>query len=232
MKQLKNYLSILSMLLLLLTFASCTNEKSNTENVAENESENGYEYVDLGLPSGIKWATCNVGANSPEEYGDYFAWGETKPKDYYDWSTYKWCNGSMDNLTKYCKDPDYGTVDNKTVLDLADDAAHANWGGAWRMPTSEEQRELLNNCTLTWTKVNGVNGYTVTGPNGNSVFLPAAGYRNNSVLDDAGSSAYYWSSSLDTRLSCDAYALHFYSNNEDWSDFFRYYGRSVRPVLP
>ncbi|MBR5532185.1 MAG: T9SS C-terminal target domain-containing protein, partial [Bacteroidales bacterium] len=158
MKQLKNYLSILSMLLLLLTFASCT---SNTEN----------EYVDLGLPSGIKWATCNVGANSPEDYGDYFAWGETEPKDYYDWSTYKYCNGSYDIMTKYFTDSDYGTVDNKTTLELTDDAAHVNWGGNWRMPTKAEQDELRNtdNCTWEWTTLNGVEGYKVISKkNGNS----------------------------------------------------------------
>ena len=142
-------------------------------------------YVDLGLS--VKWATCNVGANSPEEYGDYFAWGETKPKDSYKWSTYKWCNGSKDKLTKYCKESYYGRVDNKTVLDLVDDAAHVNLGGAWRMPTKEEIRELKDNCTWTWTTQNGVNGYLVTSKkNDNSIFLPAAGYRSGSDLEYAG----------------------------------------------
>ena len=127
---------------------------------------NGHEYVDLGLS--VKWATCNVGAVSPEDYGDYFAWGETEPKDFYAWSTYKWCNGSYDTLTKYCTDSKYGTVDNKTVLDLEDDAAHVNWGGDWRMPTKAEQDELYNNCTWEWTTQNGVNGYKVTSKiNGN-----------------------------------------------------------------
>lgn len=192
---------------------------------------NGHAYVDLGLS--VKWATCNVGANVHEEYGDYFAWGETKPKDYYDWSTYKWCNGNYNNLTKYCTESDYGTVDNKTVLDLADDAAHANWGGAWRMPTLEEQRELLYNCTWTWTKVNGVNGYTVTGPNGNSIFLPAAGSRIGSDFDFAGSNGEYWSSSLDTDYSStNAYYLSFNSRYEGWRFIYRYFGQSVRPVLP
>ena len=104
---------------------------------------NGHEYVDLGLPSGIKWATCNVGATTPEEYGDYFAWGETQPKDYYDWSTYKYCNGDEYSITKYCTRSTYGTVDIKTTLELSDDAARVNWGGKWRMPTIEEQKELL-----------------------------------------------------------------------------------------
>ena len=150
-----------------------TLEKSGSDE-PEN-SANGHEYVDLGLS--VKWATMNVGATSPEEYGYYFAWGETEPKDYYHSSTYKWCNGSYNNLTKYCIDSDFGTVDNKTVLDLADDAAHINWGGAWRMPTVEEQQELLNNCTWTWTTQNGVNGYLVTSKkNGNSFFLACSGF--------------------------------------------------------
>lgn len=193
---------------------------------------NGHEYVDLGLS--VKWATCNVGANSSEEYGDYFAWGETKPKDYYDWSTYKWCNGNYDNLTKYCTDSDYGTVDNKTVLDLADDAAHANWGGAWRMPTLEEQKELINYCTWTWTTQNGVKGYLVTSKkNGNSIFLPAAGFRSDSDLYSAGSYGYYWSSSLSTYDLSFACILDFNSSHVDWRyGSGRYSGQSVRPVLP
>ena len=155
---------------------------------------NGHEYVDLGLPSGTLWATCNVGATKPEEYGDYFAWGETQPKETYNWSTYKWCRGSSDTQTKYCTDSYYGTVDNKTTLDLSDDAARANWGGSWRMPTTEEQQELINNCTWTWTTQNGVNGYKVTSKsNGNSIFLPAAGCRDDSSLNDAGSYGDYWS---------------------------------------
>ena len=194
---------------------------------------NGHAYVDLGLS--VKWATCNVGANSPEEYGDYFAWGETKPKDYYDWSMYKWCNqGSNTTLTKYRIDSDYGTVDNKTVLDLADDAAHANWGGAWRMPTLGEQKELVNNCTWTWTTQNGVNGYLVTSKtNGNSIFLPAAGSRGDSDLYNAGSYGIFWSSSLYPYDSFNAYDLGFSSSGVDWGIYdYRLYGTSVRPVLP
>lgn len=199
-----------------------------------NGYDNGHEYVDLGLPSGLLWATCNVGANSPEEYGDYFAWGETEGynsgKNYYDWSTYKWCNGTYTSMTKYCTDSYYGSVDNKTVLKLADDAARANWGGSWRMPTREEQDELRNNCTWTWTTQNGVNGCKVTGPNGNSIFLPAAGDRLNSSLDDAGSYGYYWSSSLSTDNSSSAYSLGFHSDLVFWSYGYRLYGLSVRPV--
>ena len=224
--------------LLAVTFTACDNGQpegpSNPDQPSDpskpEDPANGHEFVDLGLS--VKWATCNVGANSPDEYGDYFAWGETKPKDYYDWSTYKWRNGNYNNLTKYCTESDYGTVDNKTVLDLADDAAHANWGGAWRMPTLEEQRELLDNCTWTRMKVNGVNGYTVTGPNGNSIFLPAAGCRYDSDLGNVGSNGIYWSSSLGTNDSLYAYNLFFSSGIEGWDIGIRYYGRSVRPVLP
>ena len=192
---------------------------------------NGYEYVDLGLSSGLLWATCNVGADSPEEYGDYFAWGETQPKSTYNWETYKWCEGSYYTQTKYCTDSDYGTVDNKTILELSDDAANANWGGDWRMPTKEDQDELRTECTWNWTTKNGVNGYTVTGPNGNSIFLPAAGYRYDSDLSGAGSNGYYWSSSLDTGGSGYAYYLYFDSDGVGWLCNYRYGGHSVRPVM-
>ena len=130
-----------------------------------------HEYVDLGLS--VKWATCNMGASSPEEYGDYYAWGETETKSTYDWNTYKWCKGSENTLTKYCTDSDYGTVDNKTVLDPEDDVAHVKWGGNWRMPTDAEIEELRENCIWKWTTQNGKNGYKVTSKkNGNSIFLP------------------------------------------------------------
>ena len=189
------------------------------------------EAVDLGLPSGLKWATCNVGASSPEDYGDYFAWGETTTKSSYDWSTYKWCNGSYDTQTKYNTDSSYGTVDNKTVLDLEDDAARANWGGNWRMPTDEEFVELYNNCTWTWTTQNGVNGYKVTSNNnGNSVFFPAAGFYNASSLYFGGSSGYYWSSLL-TDFPYSACSLDFDSSYVGPSNgYSRRCGLSVRAV--
>ena len=195
---------------------------------------NGHIYVDLGLS--VKWATCNVGAAIPEEYGGYYAWGETEEKDNYNynynWSTYKWCNGSENTMTKYCTDSYYGTVDNKTVLDPEDDVAHVKWGGSWRMPTKAEQNELRNSCTWTWTTQNGVNGYKFTSKtNGNSIFLPAAGYRNGAYLYDSDSVGNYWSSSLDSYGSVDAVSLCF-----DGSIFYgcgifsRYIGCSVRPV--
>ncbi|MDO4994918.1 MAG: hypothetical protein Q4E32_07945, partial [Bacteroidales bacterium] len=132
-----------------------------------------HEYVDLGLPSGTLWATCNVGASRPEDYGDYFAWGETSGynggKTDFSWKTYKWWNGAYDKLTKYC------TVDNRTELLPEDDAAYVNWGSSWRIPTRTQQDELRKKCTWTLTSRGGVNGYEVKGPNGNVLFLPTAG---------------------------------------------------------
>ncbi len=192
---------------------------------------NGHEYVDLGLPSGLKWATCNVGATNPEEYGNYYAWGETETKSTYNWRTYKWCNGSRDIQTKYNTSSSCGTVDNKTVLDLEDDAARANWGGAWRMPTGAEMTELRENCTWTWTTKNGVNGYEVKSKtNGNSIFLPAAGYRTDGYLRNSGSYGNYWSSSLFTVAPLNALSADFYSGYVHRSND-RFYGSSVRPVF-
>lgn len=222
-------------------FPSGTNasgEDVSWEEPATTGVENGYEWVDLGLPSGIKWATMNVGAGSPEGYGDYFAWGETEPKITYNFTTYKWCNGLSSTLTKYGTKPNTGVVDNKTTLEAADDAATANWGGSWRMPTKDEQKELLNNCIWTWTTLNGVNGYKVTSTNnGNSIFLPAAGYRSGSDLHFDISNGHYWSSSLYTSAStslssCYAYYFYFSSDGVDRTANYRDYGRSIRAVCP
>ena len=188
--------------------------------------------VDLGLPSGLKWASCNVGATQPWEFGGYYAWGETEEKSDYSWDTYKYCNGTNDSLTKYCTSSSYGTVDNKTTLEASDDIATVKWGGSWRMPTDEEQQELINNCTCTWTTHNGVNGYRVTGPNGNSIFLPAAGYRDGTEVSDQGSRGYYWLSPLSRSSTLNAYYLYFSSGDYDWYSGYRSYGRTVRPVCP
>ena len=192
-----------------------------------------HEWVDLGLPSGTLWATCNVGANSPEEYGDYFAWGETEPKADYSWSTYKYCMGSYDTMTKYCTSSSFGTVDNKTELEPSDDAATVNWGVDWQMPSREECAELINSSytTTTWTTMNGVYGRKITSKsNGNSMFLPASGCRSDTSLYNAGSSGLCWSRSLYASGSHDACGLYFYSRYISTGDYFRYYGRSVRPV--
>ena len=185
MKHLKTFAALCCVV---AAFAACEpqNGPANGQN-GNNGTANGHEYVDLGLPSGLNWATCNVGATKPEEYGNYYAWGETQPRDDDD-GTYTY--------------GDYGIVDNKTVLDPEDDAAAVNWGGAWRMPTKEEWQELIHNCT--WTSVEnyketGVNGCEVKGWNGNSIFLPSAGYRSDGYLLFEGYYGHYWSSSLDTK---------------------------------
>ena len=178
----------------------------------------GHEYVDLGLS--VKWATCNVGATSPEEYGDYFVWGETSTKEkYFESPT---CGLSISQLQSQ------GYIDSEGNLTSQYDAATANWGGDWRMPTRKEMRELLNNCTWIWTTQNGVNGYNVKGPNGNSIFLPAAGYRYGSSLYDAGSDGGCWSS---TPYDYRAYFLGLNSDGQRMYDGGRDCGQSVRPVV-
>ena len=196
----------------------------------ENTSHNGYEYVDLGLS--VKWATMNVGAEIPEDYGDYFAWGETAPKEVYDRSTYKWCNGSKNTLTKYNTISSYGIVDNKTQLELSDDAASVNWGGSWRIPTNTEMTELREQCTWTWITQNGVNGYKVTSKsNGNSIFLPAAGYYYDNSSNRARSYGYYWSSLLSIGNPDNAWFVYYDTGNKYGEDGNRYYGRSIRAVF-
>ena len=195
---------------------------------------NGHEYVDLGLK--VKWATCNVGASKPWEYGDYFAWGETKPKTDYSWSTYKFTTGGVGTFTF----TNY-TGSDKTVLDAADDAAAANWGGAWRMPTYEEVQDLLDNCTWEWqaagnTTFGGVAGYKVTskktGYTDKYIFLPAAGGRSGTdVLFDAGSWCRYWSSSLVADSPMLAYSTIIGSEYKIWGNCTRDCGFTVRPVL-
>lgn len=243
--------SIMKMLALVLgvtvTLASCGDENedlspdTNTETgggTPNDPSKGKHEYVDLGLS--VKWATCNIGAEKPEDYGLYFAWGEKKGYTQdtnvghnFDWENYKWSTSSGTTLTKYCDDSYYGTVDNTTTLDAEDDAATANWGGSWRIPTKAEQDELCENCTWTWTTQNGVNGYKVTSKtNGNSIFLPAAGCRCDDYLSQAGSESFYWSSSLRSSDPYDAYLLYFNSGLVCWDYLDRFYGLSVRAVCP
>lgn len=209
------------------TFPAGTN--ASGENVSWEEPAdpyNGHEYVDLGLPSGLKWATMNIGATTPEEYGDYFAWAETEPKSTFDWNTYfDSVNGSSNNFKKYYNGG------GKTTLYPEDDAAHVNWGGNWRMPTDAELTELRNKSAWAWTTQNGVKGYKVTSKsNGNSIFLPAAGYRIGNSLDDAGSVGSFWSSSLYPYSTESAFGLNFNSGYVGWDYGFRHVGRSVRAV--
>ncbi len=224
--------------------------KSNTESpqvdVAVTETaalfatgtENGHEYVDLGLPSGTMWATCNVGAMKPEEFGDYYAWGETTTKTDYNWDTYKYSSNG-DLLTKYCNSSSYGKdgyTDTKTILDLSDDAAYVNWGGKWRMPTKTQQDELLNECYWVWTdsyNSSSVKGYIVYKAKDSSdkgkgvkvysngtpsssynlsdahIFLPAAA---NNPFDDEIAVGEYWSSSLGADYPGSAWYIGFNSD--------------------
>ena len=195
--------------------------------IEENEEMEGHECVDLGLTSGLLWATCNVGATSPEAYGNYYAWGETEPAPNNNYSSSNCSTYGLSNSELQSQ----GYIDGEGNLTPQYDAATANWGGDWRMPTYDELNELRTQCTWTWTTQNGVNGYNVEGPNGNSIFLPAAGSRVGSSLGNAGSSGYYWSSTPNESDSNYAYYLRFLSGFRIMSSYDRYDGQSVRPVL-
>lgn len=199
-------------------------------------SGDGHAYIDLGLPSGTLWATCNVGANTPEEYGDYFAWGETSPKEVYDCDTYQYCNGSNNNLTKYCTDAYYGYngfADYLTTLLPEDDAAAANWGNGWCIPTYYQWEELSGYTTCVRTTYNGARGMLFTGLNDNSLFLPAAGFGGHGPGGDAGVAGNYCSSSLSYPPTV-AHSFVFDSDNCSFMNYSncwsRYVGLSVRPV--
>jgi hypothetical protein len=185
-----------------------------------------HEYMDLGLS--VKWATCNVGAYAPEEQGEYFAWGETKPKDEYTKETYK--HYSVSSWNGYTTIWKYNSTDNRTVLDATDDAAAVNWGGTWRMPTKTEQEELMTKCTWEQTSINNVTGCLVTGPNGNSIFLPMARSKGDRY-DDTYISG-YWSSSLYTSNTMLAYCMSIWTNGPQFWDCKRYMGCPIRPVCP
>ena len=192
--------------------------------------QDGHEYVDLGLPSGTLWATCNIGATSPEQYGCYFAWGETMPKEDYTWETYLWCNGAYKSMTKYCTKGSYGTVDHKIKLDPEDDAATVNWGSSWCMPSVGQIKELMEKCSTQWTTTNGVNGLLVTGTNGNTMFLPAAGALEGSSLEDAGVRGYYWSCALDPDANMFAFILGVMTEGSGQYFGLRDHGYTVRAV--
>ena len=207
-------MKVLLTVMLVMVFAVGCNkpdEPNQGGDVPGNEL-NGHEYVDLGLPSGTLWATCNVGSNSPEDFGGYYAWGETEPKELYDWKSYKY--GRFFNeryqLNKYCTDSCYGIngfVDNLPVLEPDDDVARVCWGEGWCMPTIGEWEELFLNTTGEWTKLNDVKGWRCTASNGNSLFLPAAGY----WWDDAFNAdlGLYWSRSINKEFPYRAWGFHF-----------------------
>ncbi len=222
---------------------SCDKDESSASSNSNNgASGNGEitagDWVDLGLPSGLLWASRNIGANQPTDDGQFFAWGETQPKMEYSWETYAYGH-SYSELTKYCNNEVFGYngyTDDLTTLQPGDDAATANWGNGARMPTMEEIKELCDNCTSEWVTLNGAKGRKFTGTNGNSIFIPAAGY-----IDEDGSSAfslenygYYWSSSLRTDGFCNtAWELEFNPGTarpSSSSGHHRYYGYTVRAV--
>ncbi len=193
--------------------------------------------VDLGLSA--YWATCNLGAAEPEEYGDYYAWGETEVKSIYNWSTYKWCNGSPYSLTKYNTNARYGDVDNLIYLEPEDDAASVKLGQDWHMPSLMDIQELINECTWEWAPRNGVIGIKVTSKiNGNAIFLPATGCRVEERVDDAAHNGGYWiASTCALKDDTDYFALHLYFLPTDDGGFYfnctgtnRYDGRPIRPV--
>ena len=179
----------------------------------------------------INWATFNIGASSPEEYGLYYAWGETEPKSDCSWNTYKWCNGTYESLTKYNTKASYGTVDNTTELVPEDDVAHVMFGGQWRIPTDADWKALLEQCTWVWTAQNGINGYLVTASNGNSIFLPAAGESGGPFVREEGSQGYYWSLSLNTFEPDCAWCVWLKPEEVKRVYSLRYNGLSIRPVL-
>lgn len=197
--------------------------KAGTQNTQNTHSQfskshkltgtiNGHGYVDLGLS--VKWATCNVGTSSPSDYGDYFAWGETTTKSWYTSSNSVTCNKSIGDI-----------AGNSRY-----DAASSKWGGTWRLPTRAEIDELIEKCERKWTIQGGHNGYLVTGSNGKSIFLPAAGWRNGSFPSKEGEYGYYWSSTPDDRGAEDAYSLYFFNDRFGEYSIYRYTGRTVRPV--
>lgn len=206
-------------------------ETPDTPDTPDNPSTPKYEWVDLGLS--VKWATCNVGASSPEEYGNYYAWGEIEPKDDY------YTNSTVTFGLSISELKSRGYIDSDGNLTSSYDAATANWGKEWRMPTSEEIQELRNKCRETWAVLNGAPGYYLTGPNGKSIFLPAAGVRSESELFSIGDSGYYWSSTPNNVDNSDdgtaggRYAdnLYFSTKYIYKSESWRSYGLSIRPVL-
>lgn len=240
-------MSMIAMFSLTSGFIACSSDNkddvTNNDPTVESESlnvcpdGNHPHLIDLGLPSGKKWCCCNIGANNPEGYGKYFAWGETegdKANKKFTWSNYKWCNGTQYTLTKYCSDSRYlasgTTPDNKTELDLDDDAAYAS-NNNYCMPTSANIKELLDNTTLRWIVGNGVKGAIFKSKlNGNSIFLPASGYCGEKEYSK-GEVGFYWSSSVDS-YSSDLAKSHFYvsKDNTVMRSESRYYGMSVRAV--
>lgn len=255
MKQTKCYIGLLFILFsCFTTLISCGDEdpEPDRQEQSEKHGQDGNKEesnnkapkevvaVDLGLPSKTLWANMNVGASKPEDYGEYFAWGETSPKSVYRWMTYKWSNGSYSSITKYCPKGDYGTMDTRKQLTTEDDAAYVNWGKEWRTPSQSQYNELRTKCDWVWTRQNGVNGCLVIGPNDNSIFLPASGYCGIYLQDNQeiyknkwwiGESGHYWSRTLYTDDARMAISIYFLDEGMGESHYYnRPEGLSIRPV--
>lgn len=225
----KNLIIMCLAALTIAMLSSCNNKNAKPADAENNTAE--AEWVDLGLPSGLLWAKCNLGATAPEKFGDYYAWGETMPKNEYSMATYSYYNQEGENyaLNKYNTQESEGHVDSLTVLEAADDAATSLLGDGARIPTAAEWQELLDNTTAEWTTRNGVQGYQLTAANGNSIFLPAAGWMDgDSHLDK--NTGNYWSSSLETLLPNNAHILNFGSTGLRVSNYERFHGTPIRPV--
>ena len=220
----KKFFAFSQVMLALCIVCSCSESSDEDRHSSAQLIVNGHKFVDLGLPSGLLWAETNIGAASSADDGDYFAWGETCSKTTYSWDTYKW--GSSSNFSKY------NYSDNKKTLEAADDAATVNWGTPCRMPDSSDFQELYDECNWSWkSSYNGASGYLVTGPNGNTIFLPASGYRCNGDLNYHGSNGFYWSRSLYSSGTNNARSLNFGGGNVyPTYGSGRYYGFAVRPV--
>ena len=228
---------------LMTSLVSCTkddNKASDEQNLIENgrPSYNGHDYMDMGLPSGTKWATCNIGANKPEQYGNYYSWGETEPKKSYSWRNYlnvldasfkdqNTCGTERDPLKEFVY-PNF-----KTLAGTVYDVAHVKWGGSWVMPSDAQFHELFNedHCTLGWVTQNGVNGFKVTSlVNGNSLFFPAAGDMFDDELTDEGSFGSYWSATSTENSTFRANTQTFHNNDDRDGHYSRYIGMTVRAV--
>ena len=235
----KKFFYLFALVAICLCFVQC-----ETEKIGQNGTHEGHEYVDLGLS--VKWATCNVGAIAPEGFGDYFAWGEVETKEVYNLKTYKHCEDTIDAITKYCHNKEFGLngfVDNKLELDLEDDAAHVNWGGKWRIPTADELDDLRYSCTWEWTTQNGVIGLLgtsrVEGYTDRTIFFPAAGYMLEDSLQYGEDYIFglYWSKSahdyLDPLYSSSVFLFLKNSDRIEFNYFYpRFVGATVRAVCP
>lgn len=204
--------TMLTIMLMMVFAAGCNKPDEPNPGDDQGNELNGHEYVDLGLPSGTLWATCNIGADTAVEFGDYYAWGETEPKELYDWKSYEYGRFIHERyeLNKYCTDSAYGLngfVDHLTVMEADDDVVRACWGEGWRMPTIKEWGELSQYTTGEWTSQNGVDGWLFTASNGNRLFLPAAGY----WWDDAFNAnlGLYWSRTINKEFPYRAWGFHF-----------------------